>query len=117
MTGDGFVNLDDRDAWLTLAGEHHTTSGLGYLIGDANLDTIVDGLDFIEWNLNKFTSLAAWTGGDFNADGVVDGLDFIEWKNNRFRSANDPSAVPEPSNLLLAWLGLVTLATLQRRRY
>ena len=55
---------------------------------DANLDGFVDGLDFIEWNANKFTPVAEWCAGDFNADGFVDGLDFIIWNANKFQSSD-----------------------------
>jgi hypothetical protein len=108
LTGDNMVNLADRDEWLALAGAMNLISQNPYLLGDADLDGIVDGLDFIEWNENKFTSVAAWTAGDFNADGVVDGLDFIEWNNNKFTSA-DTVAVPEPAAILLLLAGLCAL--------
>jgi hypothetical protein len=81
-------------------------------LGDANLDAVVDGLDFIEWNNNKFTNTAAWSAGDFNVDGIVDGLDFIEWNNNKFTSA-DQVAVPEPASLWLLCAGCLALV---RRR-
>ncbi|MEM8680358.1 MAG: hypothetical protein AAGF97_13500 [Planctomycetota bacterium] len=98
LTGDGVVGLDDRDAWLTEAGAMNLPSGSPYLVGDANLDGVVDGQDFIAWNNSKFTAVAAWTGGDFNADGVVDGQDFIAWNTNKFLGA-DQLAVPEPISL------------------
>ena len=49
------VDLADRDAWLAEAGGVNLVNGNSYGIGDANLDGFVDGLDFIEWNANKFT--------------------------------------------------------------
>jgi hypothetical protein len=113
MTGDGNVDLADRDAWLSAAGEHNLGAGRAYLLGDANLDSFVDGLDFVEWNGNKFTSLAEWCGGDFTADGFVDGLDFVEWNLNKFTGANAGGAVPEPGGLwvtmILASMGLLTV--------
>lgn len=111
LTNDGMVNLADRDAWLTDAGGMNLPSMASYLLGDANLDGVVDGQDFIAWNTNKFMSVAAWTAGDFNADGVVDGQDFIVWNTTKFMSA-DGSAVPEPAAGLLL---LVGLAGLRRR--
>ncbi|GAH09253.1 unnamed protein product, partial [marine sediment metagenome] len=83
LTDDGLVDLDDRDTWLAEAGGMNLGPGQAYLLGDANLD----GLDFVDWNDNKFTSLAAWCAGDFNADGVVDGLDFTIWNDNKFQSS------------------------------
>ena len=110
LTGDGLVDIADRDAWLAEAGAANLPSGNAYLLGDANLDGTVDGQDFIAWNGAKFTNTAAWTGGDFNADGVVDGQDFIAWNTNKFTSADGVSAVPEPAPMisvllvsLLAW--------------
>ncbi len=85
-----------------------------YLLGDANLDGTVDGQDFIDWNSNKFTSIAAWTAGDFNVDGVVDGQDFIIWNNNKFTSA-DLTAVPEPAAFLLSGLSCLWLVRRVRR--
>ncbi len=38
LTGDANVDLSDRDAWLTLAGEANLGPGRSYLLGDANLD-------------------------------------------------------------------------------
>lgn len=75
------------------------------LPGDANLDGVVDGQDFIVWNAHKFTSANDWTSGDFNADGVVDGQDFIIWNTFKFMSV--ATLVPEPSvPVVLLGLGL-----------
>lgn len=110
LTGDGLVNLDDRDLWLSVAGAVLNPSHNPLLVGDANLDGVVDGQDFIQWNIHKFESTPAWCHGDFNADGVVDGQDFIEWNVRKFMaSAGTPSApVPEVTacGLLSAYLCL-----------
>ena len=47
MTGDGNVDMDDLDAWLAEAGEANLGPGQSYQYGDANLDGIVDGADFV----------------------------------------------------------------------
>lgn len=114
LTGDGSVNLDDRDQWLSDAGEENLGPGRAYLVGDATLNGVVDGQDFVAWNSNKFTTLAAWTGGDFTANGVVDGQDFVEWNGNKFMSS-DAVAVPEPSAALVLWLAALC-GSLARRR-
>ena len=88
VTNDGHVDLADRDQWLALAGAMNLPSGNPYLLGDANLDGVVDVQDFNVWNSNRFTPVAAWTSGDFSADGVVDVQDFNIWNGNRFQSAN-----------------------------
>ncbi len=91
-------------------GAANLDSGSPYLKGDANLDGTVDGMDFLDWNANKFTSTPAWCSGDFNADGVVDGQDFLIWNGNKFMSADGQVAsVPEPSSLSLATLLLASL--------
>lgn len=115
LNNDGSVDNGDRDEWLQQAGD--TNIGAAYLIGDATLDGIVDGLDFIEWNNNKFTSNTDWTGGEFTGDGTVDGLDFIEWNNNKFTSSMDLAVVPEPSSavLLTMLMGLGAVARKRRR--
>ena len=56
LTADMLVNLDDIEAWLAEAGGINLMSGNSYAFGDATLDGTVDGLDFIEWNNNKFTA-------------------------------------------------------------
>ena len=82
------------------------------LPADANGDGIVDGLDFIIWNENRFSGGTDWTTGDFNQDGVTDGLDFIIWNDNRFTSIDLPNLVPEPSSAAL----LLPLLLVCRRR-
>ena len=95
LTGDGVVDLQDRDQWLIEAGAANLPSQNLYLLGDANLDGFVDGLDFVIWNENKFQDVNGWTAGDFNADGYVDGLDFIIWNQFKFQSSFDfPAPAP-----------------------
>ncbi|MEM8680039.1 MAG: hypothetical protein AAGF97_11855, partial [Planctomycetota bacterium] len=115
LTGDGVVDIADRDAWLAGAGAAFLPSGNPYLLGDANLDGVVDGGDFIAWNQNKFTALPAWCGGDFNADGIVDGGDFILWNQHKFQAADGRlSFVPESGAGGMLILGLVLLAGVRR---
>ncbi|MEM8679379.1 MAG: Calx-beta domain-containing protein, partial [Planctomycetota bacterium] len=84
FNADGAVDLQDRDWWLAVAGQANLGPGRSYLVGDANLDGVVDGIDFLAWNNNKFTNTAAGTAGDFNGDGSVDGLDFVIWNSSKF---------------------------------
>ncbi len=80
--------------------------------GDANLDGIVDALDFIVWNSNKFQDVPGWRNGDFNGDLRVDGSDFLIWNQNR-QGANihvsGSSVVPEPMSIGFGLL-LMTIA-------
>jgi hypothetical protein len=93
------VNLDDRDQWLVLAGAANLPSGNPYLLGDANLDGVVDGSDFGIWNSSKFTLVAQWCSGDFSADGVVDGSDFGIWNANKFTSSDSGRGTVEIGTL------------------
>ncbi len=108
LTGDDMIDLDDRDEWLSAAAGEN---GLGspYKLGDANLDGVVDGQDFIAWNANKFMSTLLWSAGNFNGDGFVDGQDFILWNANKFTSSDRAIAVPESTSggwvLLVVVLG------------
>ena len=116
LNGDQLVDLADRDQWLAAAGAENLPSGNAYLAADFNLDGVVDGVDFIEWNANKFSSTGQWSLGDANADGVTDGSDFIVWNANKFMSADGVNAVPEPGlNILLA-VALMSSAVGRRRR-
>ena len=44
------------DDLLRLAGETNLGAGLSYLVGDSNLDGIVDLGDFFDWNAHAFTA-------------------------------------------------------------
>ncbi len=90
LTGDGFVDNLDLDAWLLEAGEVNLGSGIRYLYGDANLDAVVDVSDFNIWNDNKFEATGTWCQADFNADGSTDVSDFNIWNDNKFQSALPP---------------------------
>lgn len=114
MNGDGSVNSADVSVWLAEAGAANLPSGNPYLPGDANLDGVVDGSDFVIWNSHKFTTVAAWCSGDFTADGVVDGQDFVVWNNHKFTSSAVSAMVPEPSSTAWAVLGLAALFGRQR---
>ena len=84
-------------------------------VADANLDGVVDGQDFILWNMGKFTSTLAWNGGDFNGDGVADGQDFILWNANKFTASDGIQRVPEPASWALVLVGLLYVGCGRRR--
>ena len=92
LTGEGDVDLADRDAWLALAGAANLPSGNPYLLGDSNLDGFVDGEDFLAWNANKFRPTGTWSQGDWSADGITDGEDFLIWNANKFQSSDVQAA-------------------------
>ena len=82
LDGDGVVGVGDLLEWLANAGGFN--QGVPYAMGDANLDGMVDGLDFLAWNDHKFTDVDAFCQGDFNGSGRVDGIDFLFWNDNKF---------------------------------
>jgi hypothetical protein len=84
-------------------------------VGDATLNGVVDGLDYIAWNAHKFTSEAAWCSADFNADGLIDALDFVLWNENKFMSSDGVNTVPEPGMGVLVVATLMGLAVVRRR--
>jgi hypothetical protein len=67
------------------------------LLGDANLDGVVDGTDFaiVADNLNK--GVTGWDQGDFNYDGVVDGTDFGDLAPNFNKGANILAGLGTPA--------------------
>ncbi len=91
LNNDGSIDLLDRDAWLQVAASQNGLTA-SYLVGDANLDGVVDTSDFNVWNVHKFTASAAWCSGDFNADGLVDTSDFNLWNINKYSQAGSSSA-------------------------
>ncbi len=44
--------------------------------GDANLDGVVNGADYLRVDAGYVGRLAGWANGDFNGDGAVDGSDY-----------------------------------------
>lgn len=115
LTGDDMIDLDDRDEWLSQAG---LANGFDspLKLGDANLDGVVDGQDFILWNAGKFTSTLLWNNGDFNGDGVNDGQDFIVWNTLKFTSSDSVANVPEPSTVVLLFVSLLVFAHARARK-
>jgi hypothetical protein len=63
------------------------------LLGDANLDGTVNGVDFgiVAANFNK--SITAWDQGDFNYDGIDNGVDFGFLSANFNQGANIAAAI------------------------
>ena len=72
---------------MAIAGAANLPSGNPYLLGDADLNGVVDFLDFNIWAANRFTSDPSYCSGDFDASGVIDFLDFNIWAANRFQSS------------------------------
>lgn len=82
--------------------------------GDANLDGIVNSVDFSALASN-FNTSSGWGQGDFNYDGAVNALDFNALASNYGSVLAAPalgSLVPEP-----ATLGFIAMLSLLSRRH
>jgi len=72
-------------------------------LGDNDGDGDVDGDDLGEW----VAVYGSNDGGDADGDGDTDGADFLAWQRNLTGpAASSSTAVPEPSSIFLAILGL-----------
>jgi hypothetical protein len=84
--------------------------------GDANLDGVVNALDFNAVATDFGASGEQWFQGDFNYDGVINTLDFTQLATNFGQVLPSPavgSVVPEPTCM---WLILASAFTPRRRR-
>ena len=86
------------------------------LPGDANLDGVVDGSDFVAWNLFKFQAGTDWATGDFNFDGTTDGSDFVIWNMFKFQSLDSVQTVPEPKQLIMLAGPVLLVLTIRRSK-
>jgi autotransporter-associated beta strand protein len=102
------------------------------LMGDADLNHTVNGIDFgiLAANFNK--TVSRWDQGDFDYNNIVNGIDFTNLAanfNKAASSASDLAAleafaaanglladVPEPASIGLVALGIGALASGRRRR-
>ena len=84
--------------------------------GDANLDGVVNSLDFMSLANNFGQSGQYWNNGDFNGDGVVNALDFNVLASHFGQTMSTPALgqlVPEPS--VFAMLGIASAFVARRR--
>ena len=87
---------------------------------DFNGDDVVDGSDFLIWQLNA-GSQGGSPEGDANRDGVVDGDDFGVWKQ-QFGGSGGPKTttkmlpLPEPSGASLIGVAWVSMLAARRAK-
>ena len=93
----GDLALTDRDSWLAEAAQRNGQP-TPYLVGDANLDGIVDAIDLTAVGMNWTQATGLWSKGDFDGSGVTDPSDLTKLGINWQQSNNAAFAiVPEPS--------------------
>lgn len=93
-------------------GELAFPSNLSTLIGDVNLDNVVDLADYTIIRDNFYTGTTS-DEGDLNLDGAVTEVDFRIWKDAF--SGGGPASVPEPATWALAIVGLAGAYAVRRR--
>ena len=113
LTYNNTLNAADITEWLSQAATENGHSS-PYLRGDTELDRNVDITDFnsLATNFDPDGSTAphSWLEGNFDGDNDIDITDFNFLASNFAPDGYGASAVPEPSSLLLALLGLMLLA-------
>ena len=118
LDGDGTVNDSDLTKWLSDAANHNGFSE-AYLLGDSNLDGVVNSEDLNRLGISWQQNIALWSGGDFTTDGRVNSADLNELGVNWQASIPLAAAqsVPEPSGILLLCVaGLLAVASRSRTR-
>lgn len=124
-------------AWLNAPAETKTyfeifigfQGGAGLPTADFNVDTFVDGQDFLIWQQNFGNTAAGPEQGDANFDGIVDGVDLETWKaefgspvistiDNIMFKTNAPAvaAIPEPATAAGCLVAAIWAAARRRRR-
>ena len=63
------------------------------LLGDANLDGLVNAADFTILAANFNQPVTSWDQGDFNYDGLVNAADFTDLAANFNQSAGGPASI------------------------
>ncbi|MGD0138718.1 MAG: LamG-like jellyroll fold domain-containing protein [Tepidisphaeraceae bacterium] len=88
------------------------------LLGDANLDGIVNAVDFLIVAKNFNQSAIGWDQGDFNYDGLVNATDFNELAANFNQGASGASvAAPAATTSLAADVTTPATVVLDKQRH
>lgn len=117
LTNDGLVDDDDRDEWLAIAGPQNGFAG-AFLVGDANLDGMVDSTDLNEVGIQWLTDNNNWTKGNFTGS-LTNVADLnalgINWQQSVSLAAA-PGSVPEPTAQVLLLFAAASSMCRRRRR-
>ena len=117
-SSDPNINLGDRDAWLSLAGDENI--GRPYVTGDTDLDGDVDAGDLNNLGVAWLSmDNPGWGNGDFNGDDMVNAGDLNDLGRNWQQGVAAPlaSSVPEPTTYmpLIMMLVLLTFSRIRTR--
>jgi hypothetical protein len=114
LTGDGLVNNDDVNEWVTVL--------FNSWMGDANLDGQFNSSDLVAVLASgayEANVPSVWSSGDFDGDGVTNSSDLVVALAGGGYEAGPrmaAAAVPEPSVVLLLATALFTAAGYIRGR-
>jgi hypothetical protein len=116
LNNDGFVDGSDRDVWVNDLRNTY--------LGDSNLDGEFNSSNFVAvFKAGQYEDAIAnnstWATGDWNGDGEFDTSDFVDAFTGGGYEAGPRTAVaavPKPSGLAAAILGLMSLSLMTRRR-
>ncbi|MEM8945362.1 MAG: trypsin-like serine protease [Planctomycetota bacterium] len=83
------------------------------LLGDFNLDGVVDAADYTLWQDSYGSTVSAATGADASGNGLVDGLDFLSWQTAIADGSSNASfgslaGVPEPAGFALLAVAILS---------
>ena len=114
LTEDGVTDYQDRVSWVR--------DSKGTWIGDSNLDGVFTSSDFVlVFTAGKFETgdEASWSEGDWDGDKFFSSSDFVAaFIDGGFEAGerNAVSVVPEPSSILMIFVGMAWLYGRMRRR-
>jgi len=116
---DDIINYANHFAWAVRDGDIEAAGSVGSLVaGDYNMDGITDAADYTLWQDNLDLDSSVLNGNGSGASTVVQ-ADYLLWKTHfgeSVASGSEADLIPEPTTLLLALLGLVSVPLRRRHR-